>query len=174
MNSADIGLLFDHLYWVRDRLLRAAAEPGVQMTDPSPPTIRDLRRTLVHELDVEWSWRVRLAGPDPALFSTAEGELEPADFPDVAAIADRWATDEAEMRAWLASLDESALNGPCHAERSGSHPLWFHLQHIYTHALQQFSDAAVLLTRAGHSPGEIDFLDFVETRLDRRVPGNSG
>jgi uncharacterized damage-inducible protein DinB len=172
VNPVDVDLLFGHLYFVRDRVLRVAAEPGVPLTDPSPPTIRDLRQTLVHELDVEWSWRVRLAGPDPALFSTEEEELDPADFPDIASIADRWQTDEAEMRAWLAALDEAALNGPCHAEKSGSHPLWFHLQHIYTHALQQFSDVAVLLTRAGHSPGEIDFLDFVETHLDgRTAPG---
>ena len=36
--------------------------------------------------------------------------------------------------------------------------------HLYTHGIQQFSDAAVLLTAAGQSPGELDFLDFVERR----------
>jgi uncharacterized damage-inducible protein DinB len=168
VNPVDIDLLFGHLYWVRDRLLEVAAEPGVHLTDPSPATIRDLGHTLVHELDVEWSWRVRLAGPDPSRFSEDDEELDAADFPDVASIAARWRTDEAEMRAWLAWLDQAALDGPCRAERSTSHPLWFHLQHIYTHALQQFSDAAALLTRAGHSPGELDFLEFVEARIDGR------
>lgn len=166
MTPADLRLLFDHLYWTRDRLLGAAAVDPAGLTDPSPLTIRDLRATLVHELDVEWSWRVRLAGPDPTQFSPDDEELNPADYADVDAIAARWATDEAEMRAWLASLDEAALAGPCHAEASRSHPLWFHLQHLYTHALQQFSDAAAVLTRTGHSPGEIDFLEFVQDRLD--------
>jgi hypothetical protein len=72
------------------------------------------------------------------------------------------------MRDWLATLGDDALNGPCRAEATGSsageHPLWFHLQHLYTHAIQQFSETAVLLTRAGHSPGELDFLQFVEER----------
>ena len=71
------------------------------------------------------------------------------------------------MRRWFATLDEAELNGPCRAERSGSHPLWFHLQHLYSHAIQQFADAATLLTAARHSPGELDFLEYVEQVLDR-------
>jgi hypothetical protein len=44
--------------------------------------------------------------------------------------------------------------------------------HLYIQALQQFSDAAVLLTRAGATPGELDFLEFVESR--KRDGGSSG
>ena len=168
MGPADIAALFDHLYWVRDRILAAAATPGAPLVDPAPPTIRDLRATLVHELDVEWSWRVRLAAADRTRFSEDDAELVPADFPDVPAIRDRWAADEAAMRGWLATLDEDALVGPCRTETDGpGHPFWFHLQHLYSHAIQQFADCAALLTAAGRSPGELDFLDFVES-TDRR------
>ncbi|HEX2765162.1 MAG TPA: hypothetical protein VHR55_00775 [Candidatus Limnocylindria bacterium] len=41
--------------------------------------------------------------------------------------------------------------------------------HLYSHALQQFSEAAVLLTRAGVSPGDIGFLEFVRA-TGRRHP----
>jgi uncharacterized damage-inducible protein DinB len=143
MRPTDIAELFDHLYWMRDRILRAADAPGVPLTTEAHATIRDLRATLVHELDVEWSWRERLAGPDPTEF-----------------LAD----DERAMRAWLATLDEAALERPCPAERDAKHPFWVHLQHLYTHSIQQFSDAAVALTLAGRSPGELDFLDFVLER----------
>ena len=34
--------------------------------------------------------------------------------------------------------------------------------HLYSHGMQQFSEAAVLLTRAGRSPGDIGFLEFVQ------------
>ncbi len=34
--------------------------------------------------------------------------------------------------------------------------------HIYSHGLLQLADAATLLTLAGQSPGELDFLDFVD------------
>jgi uncharacterized damage-inducible protein DinB len=164
MNQLDVATLFEHLYWLRDRVLRAAEEPGVPLTDAAPVTTRDLRATLVHELDVQWSWRERLRGADPTQFSPDDKELEPADFPTVASIRDRWRRDEAEMRAWIGSLSDADLGGPCRAEAEGSHPLWFHLQHLYSHGLQQFSDAATLLSRAGHSPTEIDFLAFVEAR----------
>ncbi len=168
MRPTDISALFDHLYWIRDRILTAADHPSAPFVEPSPPTVRDLRTTLVHELDVEWSWRVRLAAEDRTVFSPDDEELVATDFADLGAIRARWATDEAELRAWIATLDEAALDGPCRTEASGvGHPFWFHLQHIYTHAIQQFADAAVLLTAAGRSPGELDFLDFVES-TDRR------
>jgi uncharacterized damage-inducible protein DinB len=168
MRPTDIAALFDHVYFVRDRILAVADTPGIPFVDPSPPTERDLRATLVHELDVEWSWRIRLAGTDRTAFSADDEDLEAVDFPDVAAIRERWATDEAEMRSWLALLSEADLEGPCRTESSGpGHPFWFHFQHLYSHAIQQFADAAVLLTAAGRSPGELDFLDFVES-TDRR------
>ena len=174
MTPTDIATLFDHLYFVRDRVLAAALDPAVPLVDPAAPTLRDLRSTLVHELDVEWSWRTRLAAPDRTVFPPDDEELRAEDFPDLAAIAARWADDEAEMRAWLSTLDEAALAAPCRTEATGGgHPFWFHLQHLYSHALQQLSDAAVLLSAAGRSPGELDFLEFVEAR-ERQAGGAGG
>jgi uncharacterized damage-inducible protein DinB len=164
MRPTDIAELFDHLYWMRDRILRAADAPGVPLTTEAHPTIRDLRATLVHELDVEWSWRERLAVPDPTEFLADDVELDPNDFGTLDDIRARWADDERAMRAWLATLDEAALERPCPAERDAKHPFWVHLQHLYTHSIQQVSDAAVALTLAGRSPGELDFLDFVLER----------
>lgn len=164
MRADDVELLFDHLYFVRDRILEAALRAPSTLVDEAPPTIRDLRTTLVHELDVEWSWRERLDGPDPTTFDEAIDELTVEDLPDLDAITDRWRRDETEMRAWLARLGDDGLAGSCRAETPSRHPLWYHVMHLYTHAIQQFSDAAVLLTAAGQSPGELDFLDFIERR----------
>jgi uncharacterized damage-inducible protein DinB len=164
MQQTDVATLFDHLYWLRDRVLAAAEGPDVPLTTDTPITTRDLRATLVHELDVEWSWRVRLQRDDRTDFSPDDEELVPGDFPTIATIRDRWLIDEDEMRTWIAGLTDVDLAGPCRTEATGSHPFWYHLQHLYSHGLQQLSEAAVLLTRAGHSPGEIDFLEFVEDR----------
>jgi uncharacterized damage-inducible protein DinB len=164
VRADDVTLLFDHLYFVRDRILHAARRAPSALVDPAAPTIRDLRTTLVHELDVEWSWRERLDGPDPTTFDEAIDELTVDDLPDLDAISDRWRQDETEMRAWIARLGDDGLAAPCRAETPSRHPLWYHVMHLYTHGIQQFSDAAVLLTRAGQSPGELDFLDFVERR----------
>jgi uncharacterized damage-inducible protein DinB len=168
MTPTDIAALFDHLYFVRDRILAAADAPGVTFIDPSPPTERDLRATLVHELDVEWSWRVRLASTDRTRFSENDEELRPSDFADVESIRSHWATDEADTRAWLAGLGAADLEGPCRAETNGrGHPFWYHLQHLYSHGIQQFADAATLLSATGNSPGELDFLEWVESREAR-------
>jgi uncharacterized damage-inducible protein DinB len=169
-------ILFDHLYWIRDKVLDAADHPGVPFTAEAHVTIRDLRATLVHELDVEWSWRERLAGPTPTSFAGLEEDLDPLEVADVAALRRRWADDERSMRAWLATLDDATLAGPCAAETPSAHPAWFHLQHLYTHALQQFSDAAVTLTLVGRSPGGLDFLEFAQqhraTAAGRVVDGS--
>lgn len=163
MQKNDIVFLFDHLYWMRDKILRAAEQAPESLVDESPVTIRDLRSTVVHELDVEWSWRERLRGIPFEVWGP-EGELKPADYQTVASIAEHWKRDEAEMRGWLASLTDEELNAPWVTEKPDGHPLWYHLMHLYTHGIQQFSDAAVLLTRAGVSPGELDFLEFVHPK----------
>jgi hypothetical protein len=61
-------------------------------------------------------------------------------------------------------MTAKTLDGPCAAEETRSHPLWWHLQHVYTHGLQQLSNAAWVLSADGHSPGELDFLEFIEAR----------
>ena len=168
MLRSEVSLLFDHLYWMRDRVLDAADDPVVPFTEKRPATIRDLRATLVHELDVEWSWRERLRGDDPTSFSSDDEDLVADDYPTVDSVREHWQRDEAEMRAWLSSLTDAVLDAPCRAEKKVAHPLWFHLQHLYTHGIQQFSDAATVLTGYGRSPGELDFLQFVG---QRRITG---
>ncbi len=167
MNRSVAQLLFDHLFWMRDRVLAAADDPSVDFRSSAASTHRDLRATLVHELDVEWSWRVRLQRDDPTDFAPDDKELEPGDFPTLAVLRDRWSADEAETRAWIAGLTDEDLVARCRAERDATHPFWFHLQHLYTHGMQQLSDAASILSAVDRSPGELDFLEFVEDRVGR-------
>ena len=105
--------LFDHMYWVNRRLLAAAEGLGLPELTAPGPTTRDLRATLVHELDVEWSWRLALQGR-PIEELGSELELQPADYADVAAIADT--VDDADVRDGVMALshdidDLSALDG---------------------------------------------------------------
>src|SRR5438552_12964530 len=107
MRRRDLETLFDFSYWMRDRVLEHAAKlTPAEFRAPSGVTTRDLRGTLVHTLDVEWSWRARLQRQPEAVWKKA---LPVTDYPTVAALADHWRRDEAEMRAWLASLDDDLL-----------------------------------------------------------------
>ncbi len=157
MNRDDLQIQIDYLYWIRDRILARAAELSTdEFIAPETVTTRSVRATLVHELDVEWSWRERLRHAD-----FPEGELDPDDFPTCATVTEHWRADEAEMRRWIAGLTDEQLALPPQGA-SKPFPLSYYLLHISTHGLQQFSDAAVLLTRAGHSPGDIEFLEFAD------------
>jgi uncharacterized damage-inducible protein DinB len=159
MQKTDVEHLVDYVYWVNYRLLDAAERLAPeQLTAPRAVTTRDLRATLVHELDVEWSWRLNLEGR----LSEDEEELKPEDYPDVAAIRDHWRRDEADMRAWLADMTDDDINAPVRSELSNdARPLWQYILHIVFHAAQQQADAATLLTLAGHSPGDIGYLEMV-------------
>ena len=45
-----------------------------------------------------------------------------------------------------------------------AYPLWQQMIHQVNHATQHRSEAAVLLTQRGHSPGWLDLLYFVDLR----------
>ena len=166
MDKSGVLALIDYTYWADRHLLKiATALTPAQWTAPSDVTERDLRATLVHTLDVEWSWRLRLE-KRPKEDWGPEVELKPEDFPTVASLAERWAQDEAEMRAWLDTLDEATLARDWDISDKDLFPLWTYLVHIVTHSQQQRSDAAILLTRAGHSPGNIEFLDYADSTVN--------
>lgn len=162
MRKNDVTTLVDYMYWCNGRILDAAEglTPN-ELTAPTDVTTRDLRATLIHELDVEWSWRLNLQDR----LSEDEGDLRPEDFPDVAAIREHWRRDEAEMRAWLDELTDDALEADVASGLTrDTRPLWQYLMHIVFHAAQQQADAATLLTLAGRSPGELGFGEYLRSR----------
>ena len=163
MRIGEATTLFDYLYWVRDTVLAAAGElDDTEFTETETVTNRGLRDTLVHELDVQWSWRERLRGADWDEWGP-DAELRGHDYPTVEAIAEHWRRDEADMRAWLAGLTDADLDAPPVRDED-TLPLWSFVMHLVSHGIQQFSEAAVLLTRAGHSPGDIGFLEYAQSR----------
>jgi uncharacterized damage-inducible protein DinB len=164
MRKPDIQTLVDYMYWINHRLLAAASDIGVEaFVRPTAVTTRDLRGTLVHELDVEWSWRFNLQGRPPEEFGP-DAELGPGDYADVSALRDHWVRDEAEMRAWLDSLTDRDLERTVASVLTrDQRPLWQYVVHIVTHAAQQQADAATLLSLAGRSPGELGYLEYLRS-----------
>ena len=160
MRQSELATLFDFMYWANRRILATAARLTVaQFTLPSVIAGRDLRATLVHTLDTEWSWRIRLQGRPEAEWQKA---LSVSDYRSVAALSEHWARDEAEMRAWVASLDDEVLARTPDDPRA-HFPLWYYLLHVVTHSQQHRAESAQLLTQLGRSPGDIDFLDYADS-----------
>ena len=159
MVRTEVEALIGHMYWANDRVLGAAGLLSAEeFVAPSDLTTRSLRETLVHELDVEWSWRLNLQGRS----DEAPDELKPEAFPDVTSLRDRWRQDETEMQEWIESLSDEQLLAPVFsAQTEETRPLWEFVVHVTNHATQQRADAATLLTLAGHSPGDFEFLDYL-------------
>jgi uncharacterized damage-inducible protein DinB len=161
----DIAELFGYLYWIRDRALAsAAALPADRFLDPSTVAYRDLRTTLVHELDVERSWRLRLQGAPTAEWDVT---LEPTDYPDLATLADAWQQEEAQCLAWLDSLGDADLAGPLTVNGLEGYSLSDYLIHVVMHGTESLSAAAILLHRAGRSMGDVGYLDFLDGASSR-------
>ncbi len=159
MRHEEVGELVDDLYWVRDRVLAAAASlTEREFRSSATVTTRSLRATLVHQLECEWAWRIRLReGAFP------EGDLVPGDYPTLPSLEARWQREEGELRAWFEGLSDSDLAMPPPGDDNPL-VLWRYLVYVVNHGTQQFSEAAVLLTRLGHSPGEIGYLAFCSSR----------
>jgi len=150
MRADDIRLLVDYSYAATGRVLDAAARLTPEQFT-GPPLIRGAnspRDILVHVLDAESSWRERLrtGGQSDA------PDLDPTDFPDPPALSRAWSTDEGQMRAWLATLDDDAVLAPVHRNR----PLWQYLVHVVNHGTQHRAETAMILTHWGQSPGDLD------------------
>lgn len=158
MRHAEVVALFDYHYWATRKVLEAATElTADEWTAPSSFTWRNIRGTLVHVLDVERSWRGRLRG-DPQ--ESWDNDLSEEQYPTARELAEHWARDEVEMRAWLEELEDRTLAQSVDLGGNDRFPLWYFLLHIITHSAQRRRDAVILLTNAGHTPPEIDFLDY--------------
>jgi uncharacterized damage-inducible protein DinB len=156
-----IPLLFEYLYWLRDRVLDTAVGLGDGFAETPVVGTRDLRGTLAHEIDVEMSWRARLRGEPPVAWG-AEAEIRPEHVPTLEAVRDRWATEESTMRAWLDGLSEADLAAPVTVNDLEGYPLAIYLLHVAEHGVMELNSAAAILAGIGRSTGDLGVLDALD------------
>ncbi len=164
MNISDLKLLFDYNYWATSRILEACTRiTPEQFHAPADLPYGGLHTTLIHILDAEQSWRMRLQHHSDAI------ELTTQLLPDLESLQKYWASDEAAMRDYLASLKDEDLPGLVRYQISDTEfrerIIWHCLVHVVNHGTQHRSEAAFLTTNYGSSPGDLDFTVFL---LERR------
>ncbi len=174
MKIDEIKLLYDYNAWADARILAACARVSPkQYAAPTPlGTGRGgLRATMVHMVDNIWQWRITLQGyykeplADEAAYDATE--LHEDVFPTLAALRERWMTEQREMQAYINTLTEETLNSMIRYVIPGAareHVVWHILLDVILHAMQHRSEAAALLTSYGQSPGDFDFTMFLNER----------
>ena len=153
--------LFQYNYWANGLILKAAGAAGEDLyRAPAQVSFGSLQGTLVHILSAEWLWRLRCQeGQSPSF------HLKKEDFPTLRSLGERWLGEEQKMLAYLAGLKDSSFERKIRYTNTVgedfSTPLWQILLHVVNHGTQFRSEAAVVLTGAGHSPGDLDLIRYV-------------
>ena len=156
--------------WANAHILETAKQLTLEQFTTASDGCDSIRDTLVHTATVQWLWLERWRETSP------RGLWDPAEFSDVAALRSRWEDVEDATSAYIASLRESDLARVISyvnfQGETWAYPLWQQLLHQVNHATQHRSEAALLLTRLGYSPGWLDFLFYVDqTKTARRLDG---
>ncbi len=149
--------LIDYNYWARDRQLHACgALSEEQFLRPLGASFSSVRDTLVHLVAVEWIWLERWRGRSPRALMKAE------EFPTLAAVSERWTGVETEMRAFLAGLDQAALEAPLtYVNLKGqtfTYLLWRVMFHVFNHQSYHRGQITTQLRLLGVEPPPVDFL----------------
>jgi uncharacterized damage-inducible protein DinB len=163
MNKADIELLFEYDAWAWNRVLAQAAWLAPeQYVAPAPTPQGSLRGTLVHGLSAERTWLLRWQGDSPAAL------LREEDVPTFEALAAAWEQVRAGLDRFVASVTDAELAATLHYKTTKGAPmanvLWQIMVHVVNHGTQHRSEAAMILTQYGFSPGDLDFIVFLRER----------
>jgi uncharacterized damage-inducible protein DinB len=162
-----VHTLYRYSDWANARVLEAAARLGPrELSEPGGASYDSVHGTLVHTMSAQWIWLTRWTGTSPGAM------LDAGQFPDLDAIRTRWDQIEADTRRFLAALTEHDLTRMvAYRNTRGerwAYPLWQQMVHQVNHATQHRSEIALMLTRFGHSPGDLDLLVFVDRHEPRR------
>lgn len=154
MKKSEIATFIHFNFWANERILSACERISTdEFTRPATPDPGwgSLRGILVHTLDTEYGWRsVCQALP-------ANEILKASSFADVAALKSRWELERAAWFEYLAQLNPEQLDRGSGADPQAGPKVWQTLCHVVMHGIQHRSEAAVILTGYGQSPGELDF-----------------
>ena len=161
MRIDDIRFLFAYDRWATERVLGVLdGVAGSVWRAPAEVGDRGLGSILVHQLGAAQRWRHSLQQLEGEMPAPEDGPLPSTDELRVA-----WATEWAAVDAWLADMGDGFLAfvpSEVGADAPPGVPIWQMLAHLANHGTQHRSEAAALLTQAGHSPGELDMIDFAE------------
>jgi uncharacterized damage-inducible protein DinB len=152
MRIDDIQFVFGYDRWATVRILEAAAGVDEETWSASDAIDgRGLGAILVHQLGASQRWRHHLSDTP----GSPRPERDP--LPSIEALRASWDREWEATDIWLDTVEDAFL-----ARTDEDIPFWQLLLHVINHGTQHRSEVAVLLTAAGHSPGDLDLADYSE------------
>lgn len=120
------------------------------------PSIRD---TLVHTMGAQEIWLARWGGVSPTR------SLDPQDFGTLALVRQYWNEVEQHTQGFIDAVQEDVLVDVMRYQTTSgkpyAYPRWQTMVHQVNHATQHRAEVALMLTTAGHSPGDMDLLVYM-------------
>lgn len=156
-----IRTMYRYNAWANARILGTTQHlTPAQLVAGGGASFDSVRDTLVHTMAAQWLYLERWHGRSPTSMPAGE------DFADLASVRARWDEIERDTAVFVAGVTDARL-GETIAYRNfagerWAYPLWQQMLHQVNHATQHRSEAAVMLTRFGHSPGLLDLLFFID------------
>ena len=159
MDAIGLRELYDHHAWAMGKVLaRASAVTPEQAAAKPWEGVPSLQDALAHIVSAEGYWLSNWRSRERYVRFRPES---------VAAVARAWAALQAETRAFLAGLTDADLTRLLRLSEpigGGRDTLAAGVTHVLLHAAQHRAEAAALLSEYGHSPGELDYIDFLGSR----------
>jgi uncharacterized damage-inducible protein DinB len=144
-----IKMLYDYHYWacrlVWDTSIMALTE--AQFTQPLDYSMGSIHNQIVHTLSAEWNWFSRLRGVNPTAM------LDPADYPTREAIRAKWDAHEAEVRAYINTLDESVFETTFSYKTMAGEPYTNKVIDILLHVVNHATDHRAQILAMIHGMG---------------------
>jgi uncharacterized damage-inducible protein DinB len=158
-----IRRIYEYNYWCNQLIMDTAEKLSDEQFDQQTQfPINTLKETLVHTMSAERVYRMRLAGESPS-------GVEKDEFAGLQAIRDFWAEEEKQMMAYLDGIDDAAVAESFKYTVASTGKEYERvradiLTQLLFHGMQHRAEMAQMLTEFGHSPGNIDYLIYINDR----------
>jgi len=156
--------LYEYGEWANARLLaKAALATPAQLAQRFSKGAEPILPTFGHLVGADMRWLARWTEETPPTVAVA-------DFTSLDVVRRRWDDLYAARRAYLARLDEGALQATIRWVREDGAvdlPRWQAMLQCANHGTQHRAEIAAMLSDLGHSPGDLDYAIFCVGRMRR-------
>ena len=154
--AGELQELYAFNRWANEEILAAAAGlSSEQLSRDLGSSFPSVLATLAHVAQSDWVWLQRWGGVSP----TAPPAWDVSTLP---ALLGHWVTVQDQREAFLASLDDAALDRPIAyrnlAGVASTNPLWQLLRHVVNHSTYHRGQVTTMLRQLGTATVSTDLV----------------